>query len=210
MPPAGQSVDDLDVRDRRTVLHWYNFTCPFCYVGQHRNQILAEHGLNIVALPFSVRLNIPPHGIPAASHKGPLFAMLERRAQEAGLKLHWPARLPNIGRALAAAEWVRRYAASAFPQLQRDLFESHFVLGDDLGNPAVIDRQVAACGVDLDAMRAALADNSAAAAVKDSENMARRYRVRGTPAWVIADRLIVGLRPAAEFKRLAKLSNRSP
>jgi hypothetical protein len=31
--------------DHRTVLHWYDFMCPFCYVGQHRNAILIQHGL---------------------------------------------------------------------------------------------------------------------------------------------------------------------
>jgi hypothetical protein len=38
--------------DPRTVLHWYDFLCPFCYVGQHRTAILVRHGLQVEELPF--------------------------------------------------------------------------------------------------------------------------------------------------------------
>jgi protein-disulfide isomerase len=32
----------------------------------------------------------------------------------------------------------------------------------------------------------------------------RKYGVHGTPAWLLGERLIAGLRPAAEFERLAE------
>ena|SRR5258708_5899755 len=52
----------------RTVLHWFDFICPFCYLGQQRNQILSRHGLEIVHLPFQIHPDIPPEGVEA----GPL------------------------------------------------------------------------------------------------------------------------------------------
>src|SRR5262245_45366944 len=95
--------------DAGVVLHWYDFLCPFCYVGQHRTAILVRHGLHVVALPFQAHPDIPPGGIPAGRRSGPMYAMLEREAREAGLSLNWPPRLPNTRRALTAAEWVRRH-----------------------------------------------------------------------------------------------------
>lgn len=44
----------------------------------------------------------------------------------------------------------------------------------------------------------------AEAAVTEAETVARKYGVQGTPAWLLAQRLIAGLRPAAEFERLAE------
>ena len=126
--------------DPDTVLHWYDLLCPFCYVGQHRTAILRRHGLDVVELPFQAHPDIPPGGIPAGPRNGPMCAMLEREAREAGLALNWPRRLPNTRRALAAAEWARRHQPRAFPQFQKDLFEAHFVLGEDLEDSAVIDR----------------------------------------------------------------------
>src|SRR5262249_43227113 len=42
----------------RTVLHWYDFFCPFCYVGQHRTAILVRHGHRVVELPFQAHPDI--------------------------------------------------------------------------------------------------------------------------------------------------------
>ena len=198
--PSYQSRQD----DLRTVLHWYDFLCPFCYVGQHRTAILVRHGFDVVELPLQAHPDIPPGGIPAGPRSGPMYAMLEREAREAGLPLNWPPHLPDTRRALAAAEWVRRHQPDDFPALHRKLFAAHFVLGEDLEDPAVIDAHARGSGVDLAALHVALADSSATAAVVEAETTAGKYGVEGTPAWLLAQRLITGLLPAAEFKRLAE------
>src|SRR3954468_4775293 len=102
------------------VLHWYDFICPFCYVAQQRNAILVRRGLDVVELPFQAHPDIPAEGIAAGPRDGPMYAMLAREAAEAGLPLNWPPRLPDTRRALAVAEWARRFQPGAFPQLHRD------------------------------------------------------------------------------------------
>src|SRR5712664_1342779 len=126
--------------DPETVLSWYDFLCPFCYVGQDRTAILVRHGLHVIELPFQIHPEIPPGGIPAPPRSGPRYDMLEREAREAGLPLRWPPRLPDSRRALAAAEWTRRHQPRVFSQLHKNLFAAHFVLGEDLEDPEVIDR----------------------------------------------------------------------
>lgn len=192
------------VDDSRTVLNWYDFVCPFCYVGQHRNALLVRHGLHVIELPFQIHPDIPPGGISAGPRSGPMYAMLEHEAREAGLPLHWPPRLPNTRRALAAAEWVRRHQPLVFPQLHAHLFEAHFALGEDLEDPAVLDRHARESDVDLAALHAGLAGGSAEAAVAEAERLGRTWGVRGTPAWLVAQRLIVGLQPASDFERIAE------
>jgi len=139
-----------------------------------------------------------------------MYLMLEREAREAGLPLHWPQRLPNTRLALATAEWARRNQPGVFPQLPQALFEAHFVLGEDLEEPAVIDRHAGGLGVDLAALHAALADGSAVTGLMEAESVGREYGVQGTPAWLLDHRLIVGLRPAAEFVRFAEYALREP
>ena len=51
---------DSRLRNPRTVLHWYDFLCPFCYVGQSRTTILVRHGLDVIELPFQAHPDIPP------------------------------------------------------------------------------------------------------------------------------------------------------
>ena len=188
----------------RTVLHWYDFICPFCYVGQHRTAILMRHGLDVIELPFQVHPEIPTGGVAAGTRTGPMYAMLDKAAAEAGLPLHWPARLPVTRRALATAEWARQHQPGSFSRLHAHLFAAHFALGEDLEDPAVIDRHASASGVDLEALHAALADGSAEASLVAAETAGRKAGVRGTPAWLLNQQLISGLLPAAEFEQLAK------
>ena len=187
-----------------TVLHWYDFICPFCYVGQQRNAILSRHGLWVVEMPFQAHPEIPPGGISAGSRQGPMYAMLEREAKDAGLTLNWPARLPNSRRALAAAEWVRRQQPDHFAQFQKDLFAAHFLLGENLGDPSVIDRHASDLGIDVKALHVALADGTALTAVKESELLGRQFGAHGTPAWFLAGRLISGLLSTSDFELIAQ------
>src|SRR5215468_5539089 len=61
-----QSLSDERGQDGPgTVLHWYDFLCPFCYVGQHRTAIFVRHGLRVAELPFQAHPDIPPGGVPA-------------------------------------------------------------------------------------------------------------------------------------------------
>src|SRR5215468_2577691 len=189
------TIQRRDLNGPRTVLHWYDFICPFCYVGQQRNAILLRNGLDVVELAFQAHPEIPDGGILAGPRNGPMYSMLEREARQAGLVLNWPQHLPNTRRALAAAEWVRQHQADSFPQLQKELFEAHFALGEDLEDQGVIDRHASACGIDLAELHAAVADGSAMEAVAAAEAVARKYGIRGTPAWLFAQGLIVGLRP---------------
>jgi predicted DsbA family dithiol-disulfide isomerase len=185
-----------------TVLDWYDFLCPFCYVGQSRTAILRRYGLDIVELPFQAHPDIPANGVPVGPRTGEMYSHLEREAKEAGLVLNWPPRLPNTRHALAAAEWVRRHQPHKFALFQNALFAAHFVAGEDLGNTGIIERYAAELGINLDAFHAAWLDGTALAAVNESEALGRQHGVRGTPAWLIGPRLISGLLPATEFERL--------
>ena len=200
-------MSDIDDEDApNLVWHWYDFVCPFCYVGQSRTALLIRDGLDVRSVPFQAHPDIPAGGLLAGPRQGLMYSILEKEAAAAGLALHWPARIPNSRRALAAAEWVRRNQPSAFAGVQRKLFEAHFVLGQDIDNQAVIDQHAMTAGVDLDALHTALADGSAYAAVSRVERAGRQYGVDGTPSWLLDGRLIVGLQPASEYERLARQS----
>ena len=45
-------TEQHSMRNPRAVLHWYDFLCPFCYIGQSRNAVLLQHGVHLVELTF--------------------------------------------------------------------------------------------------------------------------------------------------------------
>ena len=190
--------------DPRIALHWFDFICPFCYLGQQRNQILSEHGLQIVHLPFQIHPDIPPEGVEAGPRTGPMYRALEREAARVGLPLNWPSRLPDTRTALAAAEWIRRQRPDATDEFNRALFAARFADGEDLADTAVIMRHADQAGIDTDALGAALGDGTAHAYLAEAEAAGARFGVRATPTWLIAGETISGLLPDEEFEALAR------
>jgi predicted DsbA family dithiol-disulfide isomerase len=186
------------------VLHWYDFLCRFCYVGQGRNEIFERYGFRVLDMPFEAHPDIPPSGRSMSSREGPMYEFIEAEARAAGLPLKWPSRLPNTRMALAAAEWARQHAPNAFPAFEKALFAAHFARDEDLGNREIIMRHAAESGADASAMAAALDNGSAYGLVDRSEAWARKAGVRGTPAWLAAGRLIPGLYPKEQFENLAQ------
>jgi predicted DsbA family dithiol-disulfide isomerase len=186
------------------VLHWYDFLCPFCYVGQQRNTIFERHGFDVIDIPFQAHPEILPEGRAVGERRGPMYARIEEEARTAGLPLVWPDRLPNTRMALAAAEWARRHVPRSFPVLEKALFAAHFARGEDLGDRDVIDAHAAAAGIGVVAMHAALDDGSAYVLVDQSEALGTRLGVRGTPAWFVSGHLIPGLYPREQFEQLAQ------
>jgi predicted DsbA family dithiol-disulfide isomerase len=117
--------------------------------------------------------------------------------------------LPNSRCALAVAEWARRYTPKAASRLYRSLFAAHFAYGEDIGDRTVVERHASDAGIPLPALRAALANGSAFQAVTRAEHFARKHGVSGTPAWLVGDHLIAGLRGRADFEAAASSRVRS-
>jgi hypothetical protein len=113
--------------------------------------------------------------------------MIEREGNEPGLPLLCPTPVPNPRRALAAAEWVWR-DKRAFPKNNQELFAAQFVLGQDPGNPAVMDEPVSEASVARGELPAALTEGSAAEVVAQCATIGResafQARLRG---WLLSE-----------------------
>jgi predicted DsbA family dithiol-disulfide isomerase len=196
-------------------LHWYDLTCPFCYVGQARTRLLQRRGVSVIELPFQAHPEIPQDGIHLGPRQGPMYVQLEQAAATIGLPLTWPPRLPNSRTALAAAEWVRRHQHDAFATVRARLFRAHFADGLDIGNTETVIKCAAeAMDSTMDSAMDSIADLRRSLAggepfdwVRDAEHLGRQFGVAGTPSWRIAGRMINGFLPESEFEHAAMLAH---
>lgn len=186
--------------------HWYDLTCPFCYVGKSRNIILKVNGYHLVQLPFQAHPDISAEGLDMGPGKGPMYEMLEKEAKGSGLTLNWPARLPNSRYALAMAEQVRRHFPVLFPAVKDRLYAAHFVLGEDLGSEDVVHNCLGEFGVGKEVVEKWLEDGLVFHDLAVSQQVAENIGVNGTPAWVIDRQLISGLQPRAYFQQFSARS----
>jgi predicted DsbA family dithiol-disulfide isomerase len=184
-------------------LHWYDLTCPFCYLGQARNHLLQQRGLTVIELPFQAHAEIPPEGIHVGPRNGAMYRQIERNAAALGLPLNWPPRLPNSGLALGAAEWVRRHQPDAFNAVQARLFRAHFADGLNIGDIETVLTCAGEFVKDVATLRAALTSGEARSYVTEGQRLGDRFDVRGTPSWRIAGQMISGFVAEGEFERMA-------
>ncbi|MDL2403885.1 DsbA family oxidoreductase [Rhizobium mayense] len=192
--------------DGSLAVHWYDLTCPFCYLGQARTRFLQERGLKVAELPFQAHPDIPAAGIHIGPRSGPMYAKIESDAAAIGLPLNWPPRLPNSRIALAAAEWVRRNKIQSFERVQARLFRAHFADGLDIGNLEVVLRCVVDILDDTEPLRNSLAGGEALEWVNEGEHLGHQMGVAATPSWLIAGKMISGFVPENEFERLIRLT----
>ena len=190
------------------VWEWFDFVCPFCYVGQDRSELLRRGGFAVVELPFRSHPQLPVEGISAGPRDSPLYRGLELEAKSVGLPLRWPSRIPRSETALATVEWARRRQPSTFRTLFDAFFRAHFVLGEDIGDVQVVRRYAEGAGLDFDAIYLEIRQGWEPDLIRRSEDRARSIGVPGTPSWLIGNQLLIGLQPRSAFERIVTASKK--
>jgi len=209
-PVDGESIEQLPpdkaisraLADPSIAIHWYDLTCPFCYIAQARNAQLEQLGFKVVELPFQAHPDIPPAGLTMGQRSDTMYTTIEQEAKKAFLPINWPPRLPNSRLALASAEWVRRNAVSEFKQFQKSLFDAHFVLGQDIGAIETVEHHARVSSIDVKLLREALRGNRPFHYVSESENEGKSHRIHGTPAWLVNGHLVSGLVETSQLQQL--------
>lgn len=184
---------------------WSDYLCPWCYVGQARSAALRELGLTVTARPFELHPEIPSEGrrVRLDGRLAPTFERIEAECADAGLPFCRPTRVPNTHRALATAEVVRTGWPGAFPTLDASLFAAHFVTGDPLDDPDLLDRLVASAGAPSDDVRARVDSGEGSSLLRTSMDEAREAGVSATPTWVMGELTIPGAVPIEQMRRWA-------
>lgn len=110
--------------------------------------------------------------------------------------------------ARAAEEAFRQGKSAAFWKMHAALF------GPEGEPPALEETEILehgrALGLDLAALRAALAPDSPSQSLDADAEIARQLGIRGTPAFVVGDYLVTGARDLDHFRRVVRLNLAPP
>ena len=184
---------------------WSDIACPWCYVGKRRwERALADfpHRADVTVEWRSFELD--PQA--PARHDEPQVELLARKyrtsvAQAEAMNARMTAEAAKEGLAFRL-DRVRvgntfdahRLLHEAAAQGRRDvlverLFAAYLAEGESLGDHDVLARLAAEAGLDAAAVRAMLAEDRHAAAVRDDEARARRLGITGVPFFVLDGRI---------------------
>jgi predicted DsbA family dithiol-disulfide isomerase len=182
--------------------HWFDFICPYCYVGQGRTEILRRRGLAVEELGLQIHPEIGPGGIPAPVRIGPMYEALAAEAERGGLPLAWGERIAYSRPALVLSEAVRARRPERHPDFVARVVDAYFGRGLDIEHREVL----LACLEEAGLQGVGFSEEELAEGERGllrSAAEARAAGVTGTPAWRVDGELIVGLQPPSVFEAAA-------
>jgi 2-hydroxychromene-2-carboxylate isomerase len=178
-----------DEEPRPTLHVFYDYTCPYAYVGWHRARRLAEeHDVRVVWLPWEIHPERAPAGEPRHDGKGgqPVGSWVGELAAEVGAAPRNPPLHANSHWALRGA--LAAENAGAFERYHEAAFRALWEEGTDLSPRAAVEELLRKCGVE----DADLEHPSYAYRLAQIDAAATRAGVQRVPTFVFGDQRVVG------------------
>jgi predicted DsbA family dithiol-disulfide isomerase len=178
--------------------------CPWCYIGKRRlEKAIASFGGSVTVrwFPFQLNPTMPKEGISRREYRTKKFGSWERsqeldaRVIEVGksegidFALDRIERTPNTLGAhrliwLASREGVQDAVVEA-------LFRAYFTEGRDIGNRQTLLDVVAEAGLGRTRADGLLNGGDGLEAMKEAEELSRRFRVEGVPFFIVNYKITV-------------------
>jgi predicted DsbA family dithiol-disulfide isomerase len=172
--------------------------CPWCYIGKRRLEkaIAAQsHEVRVRWLPFQLNPTMPKEGISRREYRTKKFGSWERaleldarvievgKAEGIDFAFDKIERTPNTLDAhrliwLADKEGVQDAVVEA-------LFRAYFTKGRDISNRQTLLDVVAEAGLDRGNAEGVLNGGDGLEAIKEAEELSRRFRVEGVPFFIV-------------------------
>jgi predicted DsbA family dithiol-disulfide isomerase len=198
--------------------------CPWCYIGKRRLEkaIAAHrHEVRVRWLPFQLNPQVPKEGISRREYRIKKFGSWERSQEldarvvavgkEEGIHFAFEKieRTPNTLDAhrviwLAEKQGVQDAVVEA-------LFRAYFTDGRDISNRQTLIDVVAEAGLDRNRAEAVLNSDEGTEAMKEVEELSRRFRVEGVPFFIVNNKITLSgaQQPEAFLEAFAKAFARS-
>jgi predicted DsbA family dithiol-disulfide isomerase len=183
---------------------WSDYLCPWAYLGRDRTALLRDLGVVVTVQAYELHPDIPPEGIEVrpGGRLDRVFATIGAECEELGIEFTAPRRSPNTRHVLETAEVIRLHHPEAFPAFDESVARAHWVSGADLGDRELIRTLVTDAGAPADDVAERVADGIGTAALAASMAQARSVGVMATPAWWVADSLLIpGAQPRETIER---------
>ncbi|MBI2704601.1 MAG: DsbA family protein [Actinobacteria bacterium] len=174
-------------------LMWFDYVCPWAYLGRDRTQLMRDLGVDVTVLPYELHPEIPKAGIAVrpGGRLSRVFDHIGAECETLGIPFVAPARSRNSRLALEAVEVVRANWPENYLALDAALASAYWVHGEDIGSWEVIAGLVDRSGGNGDDTFELVADGVGRRALDASMTAAREHGVTATPAWWVNDALLI-------------------
>lgn len=179
--------------------------CPWCIIGfLQLRRALSETGrpAQLRWHPFELNPDMPPEGQNLREHVAEKYGTIPEDSDRArdtlialGQELGFPFRFTDDSRIVNtfAAHQLLDWAEGQGRQhdLKLALFHAYFARGEDVSDPAVLERAAVTAGLDGQEARSALDSGAHTAAVRAKQRVWAERGVHGVPTMVFGQRYMV-------------------
>jgi predicted DsbA family dithiol-disulfide isomerase len=177
---------------------YFDYICPFCYIGSVRLERLAgRHPLSIRWRFIEIHPDNPPEGRPLSELGYPpqqwaqMQANLRAMAEEEEIPLAERSFTTNSRRALLLAQATLDQRSRSFLPLHRRIFRAYFVEQLNIGDPEVLTQLARELGVD-DLIEEAWSSPKYVGMLLKHVEAAQGVGLTGVPALEVGKRLFTG------------------
>jgi predicted DsbA family dithiol-disulfide isomerase len=187
-----------------------DYICPFCFIGKHLADCLTgEFPIEAVWKPFEIHPEVPSEGIPLSRFLAGAISNLEanvrRLAEEIGVEMKMPNKLPNSHMALLGGEVARE--SGVFEKYHSAVLSAYFQQSKDIGDLDILSEIAEGAGMDGGYFREAVSSGKHADALGASLQEAHTLGLTGVPSFVFSNGgVIIGAQPYELLKRAAEHS----
>lgn len=184
---------------------FYDYICPFSYVGSQRLQRIAnEYGLKIDWKGYQIHPEYPPQGkkrkrtLKAARVSQSLSSVME----EEDIKFRLPGFVTNSKLALQAAEFSK--TKNKFIEFHNRCYDSYFLRRENIGDLNIILDIGEKAGLDRSELEGVILNNEMQEYLDNYKDEAKSIDVLGVPTALFNDFRIHGVQSVETYKSFIK------
>jgi predicted DsbA family dithiol-disulfide isomerase len=180
-----------------------DYVCPWCYVGQGVvEKLIEERHAEVEWRPYYLRPDTPPEGMELPEYVKARMSetntRLKQMANQAGLEMVFPSRVPNTRLAHEATEYSRQKGKQF--EFHHAVFDKFYAKGEDISQWSVLRGAASQAGLDANEMQREVAAGYYTEAVNAQVREAQEMEISGVPTYIINDRYeIFGAQPYEAF-----------
>jgi len=191
-------------KPRLSVKVFYDYICPFCYVGSARLMRLREDfDLQVSWCSFEIHPDTPPEGLPisklgyAPAQWQRMMENLGKMVREEGLDFADRTFTTNSHKALLLAEASKEEGDEIFYVLHDRLFKAYFSEQQNIGDTKVLKALANQVGLSAKTVERAWNDPRYEEILRKDLNCASQMGINCVPTFIIGNNTIEGAVPAA-------------
>jgi predicted DsbA family dithiol-disulfide isomerase len=182
---------------------FYDYNCPFCFVGINRLELLErEFPLEVDSKGIEIHPEIPLPGIkrPNTLKRNYLAQNLKQLSDEDSLELKLPGIFANSRLSLEASEFAK--TKNKFRGFHLGIYKAYFQKGENIGEPEVILKVGQESGLQLDELRECLISRTMLEKIEYNRKEAEDHQVFGVPTFIFGNFSVHGVQSLESLRSI--------